>query len=167
NDLSKGYKNAAELGEVDNNGQTGWDVILGDPANYVPPLDAHMIASILPRPGLPPPGSMPGADPYNGHEYTISKNDDLQYACIFPLPVPRDCSQLLVSCDCQNPINDNPLCDPGNPMLQVNAKAYPGIRQLNVLKALGAQGVVSSICPSQQDDPTKADYAYRPAVRAL
>ena len=66
-----------------------------------------------------------------------------------------------------DPQNDSPLCDPNDKTSQIAAKAYPSARQLAVLKGLGAQGVVSSICPSQQSDPTKADYAYRPAVRAL
>ena len=56
----------------------------------------------------------------NGHEYTVGTKlgvvgapDDLEYACIFDLPTPRDCSDLnVVSCDCSDPKNDNPLCEP-------------------------------------------------------
>jgi hypothetical protein len=173
-DLSQGFKNAEELSQSQN-GMTSWDVILGDPANYVAPKDPLMIASVDPRSGKNPitndllvgPGG-PGKNPINGHEYTNDKRDDLQYSCIFPILAPRDCSNAgVVACDCSDPANDSPLCDPANKTSQIAAKAYPSSRQLSVLKGLGAQGVVSSICPSQQDDPGKADYAYRPAVRAL
>jgi hypothetical protein len=150
-------------------------VILGDPASYVAPKDPLMIASVDPRSGKNPvtndllvgPGG-PGNNPINGHEYTIGKRDDLQYACVFPILAPRDCSQPgNAACDCTDPTNNSPLCDPANKTSQIAAKAYPGTRQLSVLKGLGSQGVVSSICPSQQTDPSKADYAYRPAVHAL
>jgi hypothetical protein len=173
-DLSQGFKSADELAAAQN-GVTGWDVILGDPAGYVPPKDPLMIESVDPRVGENPvlhdplvsPGS-PGSNAINGREYSIPKRDDLQYACVFPILAPRDCSQPGVqACDCSDPQNDSPLCDPNNKTSQIAAKAYPSARQLAVLKGLGAQGVVSSICPSQQSDPAKADYAYRPAVRAL
>jgi hypothetical protein len=172
-DLSSGFKSAQELNQA-KNGMTGWDVILGDPRSYIPPKDPLMISSILPRSGANPitgdpiaGPSSPLANPINGNEYTIPKNDDLQFSCVFPLPAPRDCSASFASCDCQDALNDSPLCDPNNKVLQVRAKAYPGTRQLGVLKGLGDQGVVASICPSQQDDPQKLDYAYRPAIRAL
>jgi hypothetical protein len=165
-DLSQGFKSAAELAQPVAGAGSAWDIILGNPANYVPPTDQHMVASILPRPGLPGPASAPNADPINGHEYTIA-NNDLQYACVFDLAQPRDCAVMGVNgCDC-NAGSDNPLCDPANKTLQVRAKAYPGQRELSVLKGVGAQGVVASICPSQTHDATKADYAYRPAVAAL
>ena len=67
-------------------------------------------------------------------------------------------------------MNDNPLCEnegTSGRLLQVRAKGYPGIRQLNVLRDLGPQGVAASICPAQETDSTKADYAYRPAMEAL
>jgi hypothetical protein len=51
--------------------------------------------------------------------------------------------------------------------LQVRAKAYPGTRHLAVLKGLGAQGVVASVCAAQLDAPSSADYAYRPALQAV
>ncbi|MFS8065173.1 MAG: hypothetical protein ACMG6S_02255, partial [Byssovorax sp.] len=166
--LSLGFKTAAELDQPVSGGGNGWDYILGDPDNYVPPKDPHMIASVLPRAGLPGPTSAPNADPIHGHEYTIAQNDDLQYACTFDLPAPRDCTQAGANgCDCYLSSNDNPLCDPTTGTLQVRAKAYPGQREISLLKSVGAQGVVASICPSQIGDATKADYAYRPAVTAL
>jgi hypothetical protein len=112
--------------------------------------------------------SAPGADPINGHEYSIPKNDDLQYACIFDLPKSRDCAGgKLVSCDCQDPANDNPLCDPATPTTQVRAKGYPGIRELATLRSVGGQGIVASVCPAQVGDDTKEDYGYRPAIGAI
>ncbi|MFT3771653.1 MAG: hypothetical protein QM820_40090 [Minicystis sp.] len=159
---------------------TGWGVILGDPQNNVPPADPLMIESITPRAGMNPvtgdpiaPANQPLKNPINGNEYSIPGNDDLQYTCIFPLATPKDCSAPgVIACDCANPNNDSPLCAPnpnngGQRTLQARAKAYPGQRHINVIKELGSQGVVASICPSQTADATKADFAYLPAARAL
>jgi hypothetical protein len=51
--------------------------------------------------------------------------------------------------------------------VQVRAKAYPGIRQLQVLQGLGDQGVVASICASNVSNLSAADFGYRQAVAAL
>jgi hypothetical protein len=192
-DLTKGFLNASELGMKDDKGNTRWDYILGDPANYVAPLDPHMIESDAPRSGTnpitgdtiaPPSMTEAGPDALNGHEYTPgtqTKNgmsvqvapDDLQYACIFKLPQPRDCSDpSLVSCDCPtaDSLNDNPLCaDNGTKgrTLQTHAKAYPGIRELQLIQKLGSQGIVGSICPAQLNDLTRDDFGYRPAIGAI
>jgi hypothetical protein len=40
-----------------------------------------------------------------------------------------------------------PLCDAQNPLQQDYAKAYPTIRELTLAQELGAQGIVSSLCP--------------------
>jgi hypothetical protein len=170
-DLTKGFKTSAELAQLDAMGHSTWDRVLGDPAAYVAPLDAHMIESTTPRAGLPAPGSAPNADPSNGHEYTIAAVDDLEYACVFTLPTPRDCTTFLgAPCECVDPANDNPVCSPnpgkGN-TLQTRAKAYPGLRELAVLKGLGAQGVVGSVCPAQLADAAKGDYGYRPAMVSI
>ena len=176
-DLTKGYKSAKELKALDAAGSSGWDVILGNPATYVQPIDPLMRESVGARSGSNPvtgdalvTSSNPLGNPINGHEYSIPSADDLQYACIFDLPTPRDCSDPnITSCDCTNPSNDNPLCetDPatGKRTRQVKAKAYPGLRHLDVVK--GVDGVAASVCPKQLTDPTAADYAYRPAVQAL
>jgi hypothetical protein len=176
-DLGQGYKNAVELAAPVINGATTWDVILGDPSNYIPPLDPHMIEGYLPRTGtnpltgdaIAPPGSPNGTNPINGHEYTIGGGgdpySDLQYACIFDLPMPRDCAGATGDCDCDAAAApDSPLCEGS---IQERAKAYPGIRELEVLKGVGAQAVVASICPSQTANPSVSDYAYRPAATAL
>jgi hypothetical protein len=186
-DLRKGYKSAAELAQA-NGGHTAWDVTIGNPASYVPPLDPHMIESNQPRTGTNPitggaiaPTTAPaGTDAINGHEYTTGTQNgvqmapnDLEYACIFPLQQPRNCADPSAgACDCYDPKNDNPLCEPdpqnfGNRTIQARAKAYPGVRQLSLIKSLGEQGVAASICPAQQTDAVRADYAYRPAVSAL
>jgi hypothetical protein len=189
-DLKKGFKSASQLAMVDIMGHTTWDYIIGDPVNHVPPGDPHMIESTSPRTGaspitgdaLAPPSTSPGPGPdkMSGHEYTPGTQngvqvapDDLEYACIFPLPQPRDCSAPGAgSCDCTDPKNDNPLCEPdpqkgGNRTLQARAKGYPGIRQLQLVKALGTQGILGSICPAQLTDLTAADFGYRPAIGAL
>lgn len=156
-----------------------WDLILGDPATYTPPTDPLMVESINPRSGTnpvtgdaaAPPGAGYLANPVNGHETTIAQRDDLQYACIFPLPQPRDCSVAgPVSCDCNDPGNDNPLCqspDGSFGTTQYFAKAYPGRRHLSVLESLGNQGVVGSICPVQLTDGNQPGFGYQPTFATL
>ncbi|MBI4705234.1 MAG: hypothetical protein HY744_29350 [Deltaproteobacteria bacterium] len=169
-----GLQSAAELV------QSGvWDVILGDPASYVQPTDPLMIESIEPRQGtnpvtgdvIAPPGAKIMANPINGHEYSIPASNDLQYACIFSLKVPRDCQDpSQTACDCADPYNDNPLCQAGDSSFdqtQYYAKAYPGRRHLQLLKAVGTQGVTGSVCPAQTADAAQPDFGYRPLLRAL
>ena len=164
-DPSKGNLRAEEMMAVDATGSSAWEKILGDPAQHTLPKDPHMIESVTPRAGLPGPGSAPNADPITGHEYTTS--DDLQYACVFDLPAPRDCSVVgMNGCDCIAS-NDNPVCDPNTATTQLRAKAYPGLRQLATLKSLRNQGIVGSVCPSQLNDTTRADYGYRLAMNAI
>src|SRR5262249_3608182 len=65
----------------------------------------------------------------------------------------------------------NPLCQ--NPTsgqfsnVQLRAKAYPGLRQLQVLKGLGDQAIVGSICPANTTNMAAADFGYRPAISAI
>lgn len=184
-DLKKGFKTANELNaEIGTSGANTWDVILGDPAKNVIPLDPLMVETFQKRlPGTNPitgdlivDASMPLGNPINGHDWTIA-NDDLQYACIFPL-LPgskRDCTNAnLTSCDCASSTNDNPLCqpDPNNmnaPTLQVRAKAYPGLRHLSILRDLGTQGILASVCPAQLSDQSgmATDFGYRPAIGTI
>jgi hypothetical protein len=176
-DLKQGFKTTSELTQPNVNGQTTWDIILGDPARDVKPLDPFMHESIFARTGQNPitgesTNLYPFVNDINGNEFTNSKQDDLQYACVMPIPEPRDCSVVGgLSCDCEDVENDNPVCDEdpltGEPTLQIKAKAYPGLRHLAVLQGLGDQAVIGSICAQQITDPTLPDYAYRPAVSSL
>ena len=171
-------KDTAEL-DVKQGGVSTWEVILGDPANYVKALDPHMVESVEPRTGTNPitgtstaaPGSPPESDPITGAERLIPGANDLQFACTFELPIPIDCSKSGDAvCDCKDAVNadKNPLCSPSKPTLQLRDKAYPGLRQLAVMKALGSTGtVVSSVCPIQLMDASLGSYGYRPMVRAL
>jgi hypothetical protein len=74
-------------------------------------------------------------------------------------------------CDCRDASSDDPLCDAdpatGARTLQSRGKAYPGLRQLEVLKGLGEQGIVGSVCPAQLDDRLEDDYGYGPAIGAI
>jgi hypothetical protein len=179
-DLTKGYLTATQLTDMN-----VWAKIVGVPNDqqnaYAPPIapnDPHMLESIVPRPGLPPPSSAPDADPINGHEWDPSQvappNADLQYACTFPLPATKTCTEG-IDCDCFVPPGGNaaaaanPLCQNGGMYsnVQTRAKAYPGIRELQVLEGLGDQAIVASICPANVTNMNAADYGYRPAVGAL
>jgi hypothetical protein len=181
-----GFKSFAELSLKDPMGNVFWDDIAGDPENYVPAVSPYMQESTLPRSGadpitgiaISPAGSPNGTNPINGHEFNIPQPPgDIEYACIFPLLTPIDCTQPGAVCDCPEPVagqtpSDNPLCDPnpndnGNPTLQTRAKAYPGIKQLAIARGMGEQGIVASICAKQLTDDTQIDYGYRPAVDAI
>lgn len=146
-----------------------WDKILGDPANYVPPTDPHMIESVGPRAGLPDQTTPDDAlDPIHGHEWD-TRHSDLQFACIFDLPTPRVCDSSTSCTDCEG---NSPLCttnptDSTKRNWQVRAKAYPGTRHLSILRGLGDQGIVASVCPKQLTDTARGDYGYRPAVSAI
>lgn len=161
-----------------------WDLVLGDPMTYQTsssslPTDPLMRESVEPRSGkhpitkeaVAPPGAGTNANSINGHEYSIPQRNDLQYACVFPLLEPRDCTNPgEVACDCESPNNDNPLCQNDFNQFgttQYRAKAYPGLRHLELIRELGDRGVVGSICPAQLAQPTAADYGYVPAVRTL
>ncbi len=181
-DASKGFKNSTELASsVTGVNGSAWDLIVGDPANGVKPLDPLMIETFEKRMGTNPitgdvlvTATTPNANPINGHEWTIP-NDDLQYACIFPLlpGTERDCTDgNLPACDCAINTNDNPLChaDPdnfGNPTLQVRAKAYPSIRPLQFMRSMRDQAIVGSICAAQVDQPDSFSFGYRPVVRSV
>ncbi len=153
-----------------------WTKILGkDPLAYdLAGIDPHMIESFEPRPGLPPPTAANDADPITGREWnTVRAADvDVEYACTFPLAAPRAC---VGNCDCTGaaltPDQVPPVCDPANPAMQIRAKAYPTIRELLLAKLLGAQGIVSSICPihpaHDPANPSDPLYGYRPAVAAI
>jgi len=176
-----GFKTFDELMEKDSHGNTLWDDIVGDPELYVPPLSPFMQESTVPRSGTDPitgiavaPPSATTLNRINGHEWNIPQPaGDIEYACIFDIPTPRDCSQLGAVCDCDgDPTKDNPLCDPnpndsGKLTLQARAKAYPGVKNLAIAKEMRDQGIVASICPAQVTDTTRADYGYRPAMKAI
>jgi hypothetical protein len=181
--------------------QTGvWEQILGKPglawraetdfvpeipgSPGVPPALPQMVESTdFPRPGVDV------GNPINGRDFDTMQGtatqtgapptaNDLQYACTFPLPAPRDCAALdpkTDNCDCYSGVLDRPLCEqtPGvTPAgtTQYWAKAYPGLRQLQVLRELGIQttnSIVASICARNTTDPNKPDFGYRPAMAAI
>ena len=176
-----------------------WDQILGSPgvawrerkgsrpeipsSPPVPPTLPQMVESPLPRMGVSAGNALNGRE-YDTTQGTASKldntpkADDLQYACIARLPVPRDCAALNPeqdNCDCYPGVNDSPLCEqtPGTSApgtTQYWAKAYPGLRELQVLKDYGertSNSIVASICPLEVMDTSSPNFGYRPAMDAL
>jgi len=175
-----------------------WNVILGqtNPGGGqapVPPIDALMQESRSPRGGVDgenPPKPLLGteagylANPVNGHEWAAThggtvdhpNQDDLQFACIFPLLQKKSCAGLSATasgCDCKQDELDagsrNPLCQnsAGNYTTdQLFGKAYPGVRELQVLKDFGDNSIVASICARNLMKDAQ-DYGYRPAVDAI
>jgi len=116
----------------------------------------------------------------NGREFDTQKAD-LQFACVFQLVTPKDCSlsEYQGACDCQQGslTRSGPLCTStgGGPTLQIRGKAYPSVREMVIAHKMGAQGIVSSICPihvvpanaANGDSPTDPLFGYRPAMTTL
>lgn len=114
------------------------------------------------------------ANPVNGHEWQ-SQVDDLMYACIFELPGPRDCRELEElgdshpGCDCDDRRVSGlaPICQDESGKYgrkQRYAKAYPGLRELQVLRDFGDNAIVGSICTRNVKDPSHQDFGYWPAI---
>ena len=51
--------------------------------------------------------------------------------------------------------------------VQQSAKAYPGLRQLEVLRDFGDNAIVASICPKEARNENDPSYGYNPAVDAI
>lgn len=181
-DESRASANDLDLRRED---QTDWNMFLGPE-----PTDAFTKEALTLRSGTNPftgetiggPGTW---NAINGHDRPLASNDglddDLQYACIFPLNEPRDCATDPIGCDCVTQTltdgtvldysADNPLCWDSATMsytsVQRYAKAYPGTRLVEVVRDVGTQGVLASICPKQSNLKDQQDYVYRPVIRAL
>jgi hypothetical protein len=163
--------------------QGDWLALTGqDPENYdFTGADPHMLESEAPRATSCPPTSADNCDPMNGREWDTQKAD-LQFACIFQLLAPKDCTQpqFTGACDCAAGSNtaNTPLCQKDAngdyTTTQINGKAYPALAELEVAHAMatqpsGVQSIVSSLCPihtlpSSATDPV---YGYRPAMNAI
>jgi hypothetical protein len=161
-----------------------WTKILGkDPEHYIfDGIDPHMIESTSARAGLPTPGTTYnlGTDPDNGREWntlTSGAAIDLQYACTFTLPTPKDCTLAANkgACDCDpssgsttTAADGPPLCNPATRTQQTKGKAYPTIRELRVAKGLGSQAVVASLCAKDVTSAvTSPTFGYNPAMQAI
>jgi hypothetical protein len=171
-----------------------WNKIQGgvDPEHYdFRGADFHMIESSAPRTsGNLPPGvvnsstcdvtAADNCDPINGREWA-TKKEDLEFSCIFPLATQKDCTQPQFAgvCDCEmdamftSPRVHTQLCDQSVPTNQINAKAYPSVREMEIAHAMAeqgkGQGIVSSVCPIHVTEQAPGDplYGYRPAVNAI
>ena len=164
-----------------------WDLILGRPELAVPPTEPFMIESIVERFGTSPISGESIASSFapqrwanrvNGHETALIVElgdpffSDLQYACIFDLPFEMTCSEGDTNCDCAGTpeIARRPICqqpDGSYTREQWGGKAYPGLRPLGVVRGLGDHGIAASICARNVRDRNRADYGYRPALRAI
>lgn len=174
-------------GELASSGR--WDLILGNAAQNRPPSDPHMQESMNPRTGTnpllgipiaPATSQNPQENAINGHEQNVPLFDDLQYACTFKLPTPRNCDATNGdACDCNanEQGNNRSLCSypngPNTDGVQLYAKAYPGLRHLEVLKGVGENAIVASICPKNTEPAaglrpeTDPSYGYNPAVASI
>jgi hypothetical protein len=194
------FKTATDMAQA---GDNTWHNILSTACNATDPTscadnigqysvagDALMLESNTPRTGSDMAGQQllgPNTNKVdlnaipNGHEWNIVSpaHDDLEYACIFPLPAAsqQNCDPSGTPpkrhCDCTvDPTlnNNNPLCQDQNGAYgytQFYAKGYPGRRELQVLHDYGKNSIIGSICPRNLNDPTAQDYGYSPAVDAI
>ncbi len=173
--------------------QKRWDHLLGGDPFMLDSVEARDPLGANPYTGdhiAPADPAIALKNPINGHEFD-TQHRELQYACIFPLGTPRDCSQPPYTqppaskeppsgCDCLAKDLDrlSPLCQPpeGGPVgtTQYFAKAYPGLRYIDLLKRYGDatasnNAIVASVCP-KVTDPQRAEqpeYGYNPAVAAI
>jgi hypothetical protein len=151
-------------------GADDWTKILGaDPRHYdATGIDPRMFETYKVRPYGAPAFGM------------FTDYWDLAFACTFPLAAPRDCTVTSnqYGCDCAFTASVSAaghnweLCDPNDPTKQITAKAYPTVRELWLSQLLGAQGIVSSLCPihtqpAHGDAPPDPLYGYRPAMNAI
>ncbi len=189
NDISEGYRPTEQLSwtkaDFEKSGETPpgsledsstiWDLILGktDPESFEPdpnhgPLDPHMVQSVERRDGLPQ-SSSEARDPIHGWERGIPEQNSLQYACIARRSTPLDCAEV-VDCPCteQNREDDNPLCwgESGFETKIHSIGGFPSQRHLAVLKGMGSQGVVASICWAVTGE-TSSGYGYSPVLETL
>jgi hypothetical protein len=183
---------ADPAGTVPRADRLNWDLFLPSETSAYP-LDPFNLEAIGVRNGTHPItgdllGDITTTNPINGFDRAVISGDgltdDLQYACTFELPTPRDCTAIDLdanNCDCTqiaNPVNGeildyatgNPLCqapDGSYGTVQYRAKAYPGTRIMQLVRDMGKQAVLGSICPRNPKDPSLQDYGYRPPIRAL
>ncbi|HLK39279.1 MAG TPA: hypothetical protein VKU41_21110 [Polyangiaceae bacterium] len=183
---------AGECPQKDALSDPDWKLILGnDPEHYdFTGADFHMIESTQPRtPGNLPPGVVnashcpPGSsadtcDPINGREWD-TKKEDLQFACVFDLPAPKECTdpKFTAACDCGSESfnTQTQLCQQSGGQYttkQIRGKAYPSVREMIIAHAMGTQGLVSSLCPihvqpANGDNPRDPLYGYRPAINTI
>jgi len=180
------YLNA---GDLEDEGR--FSMMLGDSGSR--PTDGLMLETNIDRSTLgfgphpltgdalaPATSTNPKQNSINGHESNIPDAIDLQFACIFPLLTLRDCSATSTNnCDCrsQDITYARPLCQPpgggATGTTQYFAKAYPGLRQLELIRQFGHitnNSIAASICPKVQSagmPTTDPNYGYNPAVTAL
>jgi hypothetical protein len=154
---------------------------------------------------LAPPTAARDANPINGHEWNTGNADlqfacifsleqkitegtvDATRSCIDTeycanATDARKCARQFVGCSCKGVTDtyaeNSPLCQNAAGAYstkQTSAKAYPGTRQLQALRAfhernsLTNNAIVGSICPKDLTfaNQDKAGYGYNPAVAAL
>jgi hypothetical protein len=164
-------KNSAQM-EADGT----WELILGDPQLGAAPRDPLMIETTQERTGVQPiigvplaPSSAasPHANPINGHETALGMAPvEPQYACIFDLPMPESSSA-----DCTAfSGGERAICqadDGSYGSAQYRGKSYPGVRELQVMKGVGANAIPASICVRNLDDESRDDFGYRPVLRRI
>jgi hypothetical protein len=169
-----------------------WNMVLGDSTvtPQVAPGDPLMIESETPRTGtspivaepLAPATSLnPQQNSVNGHEYTPSQSaGDLQFACIYRYATPVTCTVDNYACDCTPDTTggttevtaaNRPLCQPPGGgaagTTQYWGKAYPGVRELQVLRGLGDSGIVASLCAKSSVNTSDPEFGFKPAFDAL
>ncbi|MCW5812094.1 MAG: hypothetical protein KIT84_13805 [Labilithrix sp.] len=144
-------------GTPDWTGLLGKDPERGDRSG----IDPHMLLSVEPRPqltGADLPIGDNGSDPVHGREWNTMKRN-FQFACSFPLDVPRDCTKPGPECACLDTTVTWPLCGWEGNQWQLRGYALPGVRELEVMRGLGDRGLlVGSVCAVALEGPPYARF---------
>ena len=159
-----------------------WGDIAGNPEHYVPARSPFMVESTVPRYGTDPITSVsltmsPTENPINGFEVPQPPDggDGIQFPCIPSLPAPVDCS---ADVPAGMPVR-RPRRRGEPPVLTQPRRRRPALALDERLRRArrqapghsrgpgGAGRARDSICAAQSSNPTRADYAYRPSMKAV
>ena len=150
----------------------------------IDPLDPFMIKSVQPRPQesnpltgdvIASPESVTAREnAINGHEMYVPREDELQYSCTFPLETPIECASYDPACICSSePGQNRPIChtetDGAASTTQYFSGATPPLRLLSVLRNLGSNAVVNSLCAKLAigSDTSNPNWGYNGLFSAL
>lgn len=167
NDLAAGLDPATEV---------TWERLLPQD-DGTPPSDPLMQLSVAPRTGtspvteepLAPPSAAPLTNPTNSHEHALASTP--QFSCVYPLDPPVICGGGRCECGVPELQPQNPVCQ--DPMtgqydqVQRYGRATPAPRLLELVRDLGPQGILGTLCAGPETDPAAASYGFKPSVDAI
>lgn len=141
------------------------------------PTDPLMQLSVAPRTGtspvteteLAPPEAGPLANPTNGHEHALPAT--LQFSCTYAIDPPVNCGGGRCECGVPELQPQNPVCqDPMTGLydqIQRYGRATPAPRLLELVRELGPQGILGTLCTGTETAPAAPTFGFKPSVDAM